>query len=239
MRGICSIDPNDVEHKDIILKCKTKVEDAKESCNATQKSVSPGMHTGNCCSKNRKIKASEAKTRFSCITEALESTRQRIESVTKRIHEEHIAGKGQNSVLHYNLVHRFSGAASNEQSRCKGSTGQGMFKRERIPAWDVRKVKSKKEVTKEAQKNSNKVHFASLMDLCHLKNSELEPQFQKYKGRVVFRGDIVKDDSGAYSVFTEQGSSASQVTAAKVMDIISRLPGCAGQAADAVSAYTQ
>ena len=29
------------------------------------------------------------------------------------------------------------------------------------------------------------------------------------------------------------------MTAAKVMDIISRLPGCAGEAADAVSAYTQ
>ena len=39
-----------------------------------------------------------------------------------------------------------------------------------------------------------------------------------------------------YAVFTEQGSSASQMTAAKVMDIISRLPGCSGQAADAVSA---
>ena len=39
-------------------------------------------------------------------------------------------------------------------------------------------------------------------------------------------------------MFTEQGSSASQMTAAKIMDIISRLPGCAGQAADAVSAYT-
>ena len=59
------------------------------------------------------------------------------------------------------------------------------------------------------------------------------------KGRVVLRGDIVKDDSGSYAVFTEQGSSASQMTAAKVMDIISRLPGCDGQAADAVSAYTQ
>ena len=57
---------------------------------------------------------------------------------------------------------------------------------------------------------------------------------QKYKGRVVLRRDIVKDDSGSYAVFTEQGSSASQMTAAKVMDIISRLPGCAGQAADAV-----
>ena len=29
------------------------------------------------------------------------------------------------------------------------------------------------------------------------------------------------------------------MTAAQVMDIISRPPGCAGQAADAVSAYTQ
>ena len=48
-----------------------------------------------------------------------------------------------------------------------------------------------------------------------------------------------KDDSGSYALFTEQGSSASQMTAAKVMDIISRLLGCAGQAADAVSAKTQ
>ena len=55
----------------------------------------------------------------------------------------------------------------------------------------------------------------------------------------MLRGDFVKDNSGSYAVFTEQGSSASQMTAAKVMDIISRLLGCAGQAADAVSAYTQ
>ena len=76
------------------------------------------------------------------------------------------------------------------------------------------------------------------MDFCHLKNSELEPKFQNYQGRVVLGGDIVKDDSGSYAVFTEQGSSASQMTAAKIMDIISRLPGCDGQAADAVSAHT-
>ena len=91
----------------------------------------------------------------------------------------------------------------------------------------------------EARTKGAKVHFASLMDICHLKNAELETKHQKYKGRVVLRGDIVKDDSGSYAVFTEQGSSASQMTAAKVLDIISRLPGCAGQAADAVSAYTQ
>ena len=113
-----------------------------------------------------------------------------------------------------------------------------MGKLAKIPAWDLTKVKSKKEVIDEARMKGAKVHFASLMDICHLKNAELEAKHQKYKGRVVLRGDIVKDDSGSYAVFTEQGSSASQMTAAIVMDIISRLPGCAGQAADAVSAYT-
>ena len=110
---------------------------------------------------------------------------------------------------------------------------------EKISAWNLTKVRSKKEVIDEARTKGAKVRFVSLMDIGHLKNAELETKHQKYKGRVVLRGDIVKNDSGSYAVFTEQGSSASQMTAAKVMDIISRLPGCAGHAADAVSAYTQ
>ena len=85
----------------------------------------------------------------------------------------------------------------------------------------------------DARTSGATIHFASLMDICHLKNAELETKHQKYKGRVVLRGDNVKDDSGSYAIFTEQGSSASQ------MDIISSLPGCDGQAADATSAYTQ
>ena len=108
----------------------------------------------------------------------------------------------------------------------------------KIPAWNLTKVRSKSEVVDEARTKGAKVHFASLMD-CHLKNAELETKHQKYKGRVVLRGDIVKDYSGSYAVFTEQGSSASQMTAAKVMDIKSRLPGRVGQAADAISAQTQ
>ena len=35
------------------------------------------------------------------------------------------------------------------------------------------------------------------------------------KSRVVLRDDIVKDDSGSYAVFTEQGSSVSQMTVVK------------------------
>ena len=49
----------------------------------------------------------------------------------------------------------------------------------------------------------------------------------------------MKDDSESYAVFTEQGSSASQMTAAKVMDVIAGLRDCDGQAADAASAYNQ
>ena len=42
---------------------------------------------------------------------------------------------------------------------------------------------SKKEVIDEARNMGRRVHFASLMDLCHLKNSELEPRYQNYKQR--------------------------------------------------------
>ena len=89
--------------------------------------------------------------------------------------------------------------------------------------------------------NETKIKSTSNIDghMSPQKNAELEPKFQKYKGRVVLRGDIVRDDSGACAVFTEQGSSASQMTAVKVMGVIARLPDCDGQAADAVSAYTQ
>ena len=106
----------------------------------------------------------------------------------------------------------------------------------KIPAWQLTKVRHKTEVIAEATKKGKTAHFASLMGICHLKNAELEPKFQKYKGRIPFRGDIVTNDSGSSALFTEQGSSASQMTAAKVMGVISSLPGCAGPAVDAISA---
>ena len=121
----------------------------------------------------------------------------------------------------------------------KAAVDKEWEKLEKIPAWDLTKVRGNSEVIDEARTKGAKVHCATLMDICHLKNAGLETKHQKYKGRVVLRGDIVKDDSGSYAVFTEQGSPASQMAAAKVMDIISRLLGCAGQAADAVSAQTQ
>ena len=48
----------------------------------------------------------------------------------------------------------------------------------------------------------------------------------------------MKDDSGAYAVFTEHGSSASKMTVVQMMDVIARLPRCDGQSADAMFACT-
>ena len=145
--------------------------------------------------------------------------------------------KSENSLQHYNLVHKFIPMPlALKIPAAKAAVDKEWEKLEKISAWNLTKVKSKKEVIDEARTTGATVHFASLMDICHLKNAELEAKHQKYKGRVVLLGDIVKDSSGSYAAFTEQGSSASQMTAAKTIDIISRLPGCDGQPADAVSA---
>ena len=76
------------------------------------------------------------------------------------------------------------------------------------------------------------------MALCHLKHAELAKEIQRYKGIIVFRGDDVTDKEGYYAVFSEQGTSASHMTATAMIDAIARMPGCKGLDADAVSAYT-
>ena len=130
-------------------------------------------------------------------------------------HEDHIAGKGDNSLQHYNLVHQFITMPSAMKiPAAKAAVYKEWEKLEKILAWDMTKVRSKSKMIDEARMKGAKVHFASLMDICHLKSAELETKHQKYKSRVVLRGDIVKDDSGSYAVFIEQGSSASQMTAA-------------------------
>ena len=49
----------------------------------------------------------------------------------------------------------------------------------------------------------------------------------------------MKDDSGSYAAFTEQGSSASQMTAAKVMGRYIKTTRMRRTSTDTVSAYTQ
>ena len=50
-------------------------------------------------------------------------------------------------------------------------------KLEKIPAWNLTNVQNKMEVIAEARNKGITAHFASIVDLCHRKNSELEPKF--------------------------------------------------------------
>ena len=75
--------------------------------------------------------------------------------------------------------------------------------------------------------------------LCHVKHSELSKDKHSYKGRVVFQGNNVRDEEGYAAVFSEQGTSASHIAAAKWLDAISRMPGNDGEDSDAMGAYTQ
>ena len=55
-----------------------------------------------------------------------------------------------------------------------------------IPAWQLMKVRNKNEVIAEARNEGRKVHFASLMDICHLKNAELETKHPKIQKVVLY-----------------------------------------------------
>ena len=149
----------------------------------------------------------KSKWKLACVLEASESTRLRMEESLPNHHEDHIAGKGDNSLQDYNLVHKFIlMPQAMKIPAAKAAADKECEKLEKISACNLTKVRSKKEVIDEARTTGATVHFASLMDICHLKNAELEAKHQKYKGRVVLRGDIVKDDSGSFAVFTEQFS---------------------------------
>ena len=51
--------------------------------------------------------SNKIKTKLACILEAGESTRLRMVESLPNNHEDHIAGRGDNSLQHYNMVHKF------------------------------------------------------------------------------------------------------------------------------------
>ena len=154
--------------------------------NARKKLETPMAPAMTCktCKKSKhgetRSKTDDFKSKFACILEASESTRMRMEESLPNYHEDHIAGKGDNSLQPYNLEHKFIPMfQAMEIFAAKAAVHKEWDKLEKIPAWNLTKVRSKSEVIDEARKKGAKVHFASLMDICHLKNAELETKHQK------------------------------------------------------------
>ena len=73
---------------------------------------------------------------------------------------------------------------------------------------------------------------------CNLRNSEL-PKHRHTQGDSRAPGRRRQDDGADVAAFTEHGASTVRLAAARFQDTISRLPGMAGEANDATSAYQQ
>ena len=116
LRGIYFIDPEDTEFKETIKNARKKLET----------SVAPAMPCK--IAKNCGNGASnKIQTKLACTLEADESTRLRMGNSIPQNHEDHVAGKGENSLQHYNLVHKiYSYASSHEDTRSKSSNGKRM-----------------------------------------------------------------------------------------------------------------
>ena len=176
LRGIYFIDPEDTEFKETIKNARKKLE-------TTVAPTMPCKIMNNCGSGT----SNKIKTRLACIPEADESTRMRMRNSIPHCHQDHIAGKGENSLQHYNLVHKFIPMPQAMKiPAAKAAVDKEWKKLEAIPAWQLDKVKSEREVIPETQRDKKKVHFATLVDICHLKNAELQ-HFRSEKGQVVRR----------------------------------------------------
>ena len=104
-------------------------------------------------------------------------------------------------------------ATSDDNSGCKSRSGQGMEKAQDDPSMAFEKSQQQKKWLfwqhKETKEKSTLPHWRTYVtSKCVVGTQITEVQRQS---RVL--GDTVKDDSGAHAVFTEQASSASQMTA--------------------------
>ena len=86
--------------------------------------------------------SNKIKTKLACILEAGESTRLRMGNSTQQNHEDHIAGTGENSLQHYNLVHKFIPMPQAMKiPAAKAAVDNEWEKLEKISAWNLTKVK--------------------------------------------------------------------------------------------------
>lgn len=104
--------------------------------------------------------------------------------------------------------------------------------------WEDNKVCEYDEARHRGLKEKTEVHFGRVFQMCTEKHSEDEV-LRRYKGRVVFQGNKVTDQSATMAVFQEIRSSACLLTASKLADAIAASPGNSGQQSDAPRAYTQ
>ena len=116
----------------------------------------------------------ESWTKFSAQASCGEQDNGYTAEIPDRLHAHSNSGRE-----HNNLVHKFIlMPQAMKIPAAKAAVDKEWEKLEKISCVDITKVRNKQEVIDEARTKGAKVHFASLMDLCHLKNSKA-PKIQR------------------------------------------------------------
>ena len=68
-------------------------------------------------------------------------------------------------------------------------------------AWKLESVREEADVLDEAIREQKTIHIADLLAICSEKNVELEPSKRSLKGRVCYRGDAARDESGNLALY--------------------------------------
>ena len=126
--------------------------------------------------------SNKIQTKLACILEADESTRMRIGNSIPHNHENHIAGRVK---IHYSTTIWFTNLflclklwkfLQRKQQWTRNGKNWRKFRR---GTW--RKSKVRNRWSMKQGRRALQFHFASLMDICHLKNAELKEKHQNTK----------------------------------------------------------
>ncbi|MCP4191077.1 MAG: hypothetical protein GY768_10670, partial [Planctomycetaceae bacterium] len=111
----------------------------------------------------------------------------------------------------------------------------------RKKVWDETVVREWADVAAEARRLGIEVHMGYLFGICVEKNCELpvgHPS-RKFKGRVVFQGNRVKNQDYQAAIFQDLGSAPATMDAARAADCYGCAPGNTIEVADGEQAYIQ
>ena len=128
-------------------------------------------------------------------------------------------------------------------SSAKGREAQALewSRLRKIGAWDEKGVREWSDVVAEARKTGKRHHVGRVFEVNVMKGDELpegDPN-RKYKCRVVFQGNNVRDANSQQAVFLELSSCPATMEAAKAADIYGLIEGHGLEQSDAEQAYVQ
>ena len=105
--------------------------------------------------------------------------------------------------------------------------------------WDWDSVAEESSVKRDALNRGETIHLADLLAICSEKHVELEPAYRQLKGRVCYRGDAARTESGNIALYQTLSASPASIVAANAIICFGLMRGCKVSTADAVKAYLQ